>query len=59
MWGFFGASLFQIVVGYSVEKNNNYTVPFVTAGVAYLLAFAMIHLMVPRLEPASLGKPLT
>jgi ACS family hexuronate transporter-like MFS transporter len=56
MWGFFGASLFQIVVGYSVEKNQNYLVPFVCAGVVYLLAVVIIHLMVPRLEPASLGR---
>ena len=56
MWGFFGASLFQIVVGYSVEKNQNYLVPFVCAGVVYLLAVGIIHLMVPRLEPASFGR---
>ena len=56
MWGFFGASLFQIVVGYSVEKNQNYLVPFVCAGVVYLIAVGLIHLMVPRLEPASFGR---
>ena len=58
MWGFVGASLFQILVGYSVEKNHNYMVPFLCAGVAYLLAVGVIHLMVPRLEPASFGRRL-
>ena len=55
MWGFLGASLFQILVGYSVERNHNYLVPFLCAGVAYLLAVGIIHLIAPRLEPASFG----
>ncbi|MFO1498241.1 MAG: MFS transporter [Verrucomicrobiota bacterium] len=54
MCGYFGASLFQIVVGYYVEKQHNYTVPFVCAGSAYLLAAAAIHGLAPRLEPAQL-----
>ena len=32
MCGYFGASLFQLLVGYSVEKQHSYTVPFVYAG---------------------------
>lgn len=55
-WGYFGASLFQIVVGHFVQKQNNYVVPFVCAGVAYLVAFGVIHLLAPRLEPARLEK---
>ena len=39
MCGYFGASLFQILVGYSVEKHHNYTLPFACAGLAYLAAF--------------------
>jgi ACS family hexuronate transporter-like MFS transporter len=53
-WGYFGASLFQIVVGYSVEKMHNYTVPFFCAGIAYLLALLVIQLLAPRLTPANL-----
>ena len=55
MFGYFGASLFQILVGYSVEKQQNYTVPFVCAGIAYLVAVAAIHCLAPRLEPSRLG----
>jgi MFS transporter, ACS family, hexuronate transporter len=57
MCGYFGASLFQLVVGYSVEKHHNYTVPFVCAGSAYIIALGVIHLLAPRLEPARLDRP--
>jgi ACS family hexuronate transporter-like MFS transporter len=52
MCGYLGASLFQIVVGYAVEKQHNYTIPFVCAGTAYVLALACIHGLAPRLEQA-------
>ena len=54
MCGYFGASLFQVVVGKSVDKYHNYTIPFVCAGLAYLVALGAIHLLAPRLEPARL-----
>lgn len=57
MFGYFGASLFQIFVGYSVEKAQNYTLPFICVAVAYLLAFGVIHLLAPRLEPAVIEEP--
>ena len=52
MCGYFGASLFQLFVGYSVETTHNYTVVFACVAFAYLAAFAVIHLLAPRLEPA-------
>jgi ACS family hexuronate transporter-like MFS transporter len=52
MWGYGGASVFQIIVGRLVEKHQNYTVPFVCAGLAYLAALAAIHILSPRLAPA-------
>jgi ACS family hexuronate transporter-like MFS transporter len=55
MCGYGGASLFQIVVGRAVQKDHDYTVPFVCSGLAYLIALAVIHLLVPKLEPARLG----
>ena len=55
--GFFGASFFQLVVGYTVEKHNNYTAPFICAGLAYIIAFGIIHCLAPRLEPAVLAQP--
>ena len=50
--GYLGASAFQIVVGYMVQKHQNYLVPFIAAGAAYLAAFAVIHALAPRLQPA-------
>ncbi len=54
-WGYFGASLFANLVGYTVDKFHNYTIPFVCAGLAYLVAFGVIQALAPRLEPAHLG----
>lgn len=51
--GYFGASIFQIIVGYVViGANPNYLIPFVCASVAYLVAVGFIHLLAPRMEPA-------
>jgi ACS family hexuronate transporter-like MFS transporter len=50
--GYVGATIFQVIVGYSVEKHHNYIIPFVCSGLAYLAAFGVIHLLMPRLEPA-------
>jgi ACS family hexuronate transporter-like MFS transporter len=56
MWGYGGASVFQIVVGTLVEKHQNYTIPFICAALAYLLALAAIHVLAPRLEPVVADK---
>jgi ACS family hexuronate transporter-like MFS transporter len=50
--GYFGATIFQVIVGFSVEKRHNYILPFVCSGLAYLAAFGVIQLLAPRLEPA-------
>jgi ACS family hexuronate transporter-like MFS transporter len=51
--GYFGASLFQIAVGYLVVgAHPNYLVPFMCASLAYLIALGVIHLLSPRLAPA-------
>ena len=55
MCGYFGASLFQLVVGYCVEKQQNYSIPFLCAGLAYFAAVAVIHVLSPRLAPALLS----
>jgi hypothetical protein len=52
MCGYIGASIFQPIVGHLVDKQNNYTIPFLCAGLAYLAAFAAIHLLAPRMELA-------
>jgi ACS family hexuronate transporter-like MFS transporter len=51
--GYFGASMFQILVGYLVVGSQpNYLVPFLCASLAYLLALGAIHLLAPTLAPA-------
>jgi ACS family hexuronate transporter-like MFS transporter len=42
-------------VGYALQWTGSYRIPFFMAGSAYLLALAVIHLMSPRLEPASIA----
>jgi ACS family hexuronate transporter-like MFS transporter len=59
MCGYFGASIFQVIVGYSVEKHHNYALPFIYAGSAYFMALALIHALAPRLQPAPLSDPNT
>jgi ACS family hexuronate transporter-like MFS transporter len=41
------------VVGYVLEATGSYFVPFLIAGAAYLLALALMHAIVPRLQPVS------
>ncbi len=52
MAGAFGAMLILKVTGYILESSGSYTALFIVAGSAYLLALLIIHLLVPRLEPA-------
>jgi ACS family hexuronate transporter-like MFS transporter len=52
MFGYCGAFLFQLFVGYSVQTSKNYTLVFGCVAFAYLAAFAIIHLLAPKLEPA-------
>jgi ACS family hexuronate transporter-like MFS transporter len=56
-FGYLGASIFQPFVGYMVQGKNNYFVPFLCAGTAYVLAFVIIQILVPRLEPVRLNSP--
>lgn len=51
MAGGIGGMLIAKVVGYVLEATGSYFVPFLIAGTAYLLALALMHAMVPRLEP--------
>jgi ACS family hexuronate transporter-like MFS transporter len=55
MAGAIGGMLIAKIVGYTLQWTGSYFVPFVMAGTAYLLAVAVIHILAPRLEPASLG----
>ena len=49
-----GGVLFQRLVGRLLDANGgNYTPIFVYCGTAYLVAWAIIHGLAPRLEPAA------
>lgn len=54
MAGAVGGMLIAKVVGYILQSTGSYVIPFLMAGSAYLLAVAVIQLLVPRLEPARL-----
>lgn len=53
--GAMGGVLFQRVTGRVLEAtHNNYSAIFVVCGLAYVTALLIMHLIVPRLEPARL-----
>jgi ACS family hexuronate transporter-like MFS transporter len=53
--GAMGGFAFQRATGYVLEAtNSNYSIIFTVCGLAYVAALAVIHLLVPRLEPAKL-----
>lgn len=51
MAGALGGMLIAKITGYVLEASGSYTAVFLIAGSAYLVALAIIHLLVPRLEP--------
>jgi MFS transporter, ACS family, hexuronate transporter len=54
--GAMGGVVFQRVIGRILDANgNDYGPVFAVCGGAYLAAWAIIHLIVPRLEPAPIG----
>ena len=58
MAGAAGGLLFSPFIGYVLERtHDNYLVPFLISGSAYLVAFAIIQVLAPRLEPAALDGP--
>jgi len=52
--GAFGGMLIAEVTGYLLQKTGSYNLIFAIAAGAYLTALLVIHLIVPRLTPASL-----
>src|SRR5207302_5180232 len=52
MAGAFNGATMAVIVGYILEvTHSNYKIPFIIAGLAYLIALLIIHLLVPRIEP--------
>jgi MFS transporter, ACS family, hexuronate transporter len=52
MAGAIGGMLVATGTGYLLQFTGSYHAVFVVAGVAYLVALAVIHALAPRLEPA-------
>jgi ACS family hexuronate transporter-like MFS transporter len=52
MAGAFSGATMAVIVGYILQvTGGNYRIPFYMAGVAYLVALLVIHLLVPNVEP--------
>ena len=52
MSGAVGGMVLALVVGELLQRTGKYDLLWVIAASAYLLALLVIHLLVPRLEPA-------
>jgi len=56
MMGAVGGMLIATAAGWILQLTGSYHSLFVLAGCAYLLALLVIHLIVPRLEPAKIAE---
>jgi MFS transporter, ACS family, hexuronate transporter len=52
--GAIGGMLIAKLVSYFLQYKHSYVIPFFLAGSAYLIALAILHGIVPKLEPAEL-----
>jgi ACS family hexuronate transporter-like MFS transporter len=56
-FGYIGTSFFMTATGWILSlTNNNYLPIFIICGSAYLVALAIIHACMPRLEPAAIDE---
>ena len=53
--GAVGGMLIAKLTGYILQATGSYVPVFLIAAFAYLTALAIVHLLVPRLEPAHVG----
>jgi MFS transporter, ACS family, hexuronate transporter len=54
MAGAIGAMLFSEVIGQVLQRTGHYWALFAIGALAYLLAFATLHMLTPRMTPAKL-----
>ena len=54
MAGSIGGMIFAPFIGYILEWTGSYFIPFIISGTAYLIALAIFHLLVPKMEPAKI-----
>ncbi len=59
MAGAVGGMLIAKIVGYILEWTGSYLIIFIMAGSMYLLALFILHLLVPKLQPASVEEQAT
>ena len=50
--GSFGAMLFDLMVGAVLTHSHSYSVVLISAGILHPIAFLLILLFIPRIEPA-------
>jgi ACS family hexuronate transporter-like MFS transporter len=56
-WGYIGTSLFMALVGWILTATTkNYLPIFIIASSAYLVALVIIHLLMPRMDPANIDE---
>jgi ACS family hexuronate transporter-like MFS transporter len=58
--GSIGGILIAQATGWTLELTGSYVPIVIYAGLGYLIAFTIIHLLIPRMEPARLrmvGEP--
>jgi ACS family hexuronate transporter-like MFS transporter len=53
--GAIGGMLIALVVGEILQRTGSYFLIFLIAGSAYLVALLLIHLLIPRSEPARIA----
>jgi ACS family hexuronate transporter-like MFS transporter len=53
--GAVGGMLIAKLVGYVLQMTGSYTTVLLIAGIAYLTALAVVHILTPKLEPVRLG----
>ena len=53
--GAVGGFIIANTVGHVLQRTGSYGIPLFIAGIAYIVALALIHILSPRLEPASLS----
>jgi ACS family hexuronate transporter-like MFS transporter len=53
--GAVGGMLISTFTGFLLDATHSYVPVFIMAGSAYLVALAIVHFLVPRLEPAAVG----
>jgi ACS family hexuronate transporter-like MFS transporter len=56
MAGAIGGLLLSFIVGEVLQRTGKYDSLWVVAGAAYLVTWGIIHLLVPRLDPAPLAQ---